>query len=733
MHYILRQRNKTLFLICSVILIMFKPITVEAQLVKDVTIDAFADSYEVTIHFEYLIRYRSHTPLEASDYLWIEIRPVDFNRLESERTMLSWDRETGIPLKELMYEGEDTKHPKMTFVFTKKVEYEVRSSVDLRSLIVTVKTKVSHLPEEVKEDIPDEIEKEVFEEIGKGLPVKKEALEDEEEGVPSEGLVTIRKGNLDKLMAEAKTAMTERNYSRAVQVYTKILRTAGGDIKKQAQEYRGLARERNNQLAHAKSEYKKYLKEYPEGPDAERVRQRLAGLVTAAKKPKKQIVEVKRSRKIVEKPKWKMRHYGNISQFFSRNQTFEEDGETRVNRNDLNTNIDLNSRLSSEGYDIRAKYRGDYRTSFMPDEATQGSLSELSFEIRHKKSDLYGKIGRQSRTSGGVLGRFDGAHISYDITPEIVINGTYGFPVASTKQIGVETKRKFVGVSVDLGTFNEHWDYSCFFINQDNNGVTDRRAIGGEVRYFDPKKSFFTLLDYDIFFDELNIFLFNGNWTLPSKTTLNLMYDYRRSPLLTTNNAIQGQGVEELDDLFDRFTDDELKTLAEDRSAISKSVTFGVTQELTDNAQLTGDFTISRLEGTVASGGVDTVPGTGNDYYCSMQLINNNVFFENNSIVNSLRYSDTSTNNTYTYSFNARIPFTKKFRIIPKYRMDYRLKKGSNDKRLRMRPTMRMDYRFKKFMRFEVEGGVEWRNDYASGISSKSMEAFISAGYRMNF
>ncbi len=733
MHYILRQKIKVSFFMCFVMLIMFKPITAEARLVKDVTIDTLADGYEVTIHFEFLIRYRSHTPLEASDYLWIEMRPVNFNRLESERTMLSWDRETGIPLKELLYEGEDPKHPKMTFVFTKKVEYEVRSSVDLRSLIVTVKTKVSPLPEEVKEDIPEEIEKEVFEEIEKGLPEEKEALEDEVERIPSEELVTIREDNLDKLMAEAKTAMIEHNYSRAVQIYTKILRTAGGDIKKQAQEYLGLARERNNQLAHAKSEYKKYLKEYPEGPDAERVRQRLAGLVTAAKKPKEQIVEVKRPKKIVEKPKWKMRYYGNVSQFFSRNQTFQEDGETQVNRNDLDTNLDLNSILASEGYDIRTKYTGSYQTGFMPDEATLGSLSALSIEIRHKKSGLYGKIGRQSRTSGGVLGRFDGTHISYDITPEIVINGTYGFPVESTKQMEVKTERKFIGVSADFGTFNEHWDYSVFFIDQGNSGVTDRRAIGGEVSYFDPEKSFFTLLDYDIFFKELNIFLFNGNWTLPSKTTLNLMFDYRRSPLFTTNNAIQGQGVEELDDLLDKFTDDELKTLAEDRSAISKSVTFGVTQELNDDVQLTGDFTISRLEGTVASGGVDAVPGTGNEYYCSMQLISNNVFFENDSIINGLRYSDTIRNNTYTYDFSARFPFTKKFRIVPKYRMDYRDKKGSDDKRLRLRPAMRMDYRFKKSVRFEVEGGVEWRNDYASGISSKSMEAFISAGYRINF
>ena len=167
-------------------------------------------------------------------------------------------------------------------------------------------------------------------------------------------------------------------------------------------------------------------------------------------------------------------------------------------------------------------------------------MSALSFEVRHKKSDLYSKIGRQSRNSGGVLGRFDGAHISYDISPEVVINGVFGFPVESTKKTNVETEKKFYGVSADFGTFNEHWDYTAFFITQDNRGMTDRCAIGGEVRYFDPKKSFFTLKDYDVFFNAMNIFLFNGNWTLPSKTTLNLMCDYRRSPLLMANNAIKG-------------------------------------------------------------------------------------------------------------------------------------------------------------------------------------------------
>ena len=46
-----------------------------------------------------------------------------------------------------------------------------------------------------------------------------------------------------------------------------------------------MARERKGQLAQARLEYTTYLAEFPDGPDAERVQQRLAGL--AADEPRR--------------------------------------------------------------------------------------------------------------------------------------------------------------------------------------------------------------------------------------------------------------------------------------------------------------------------------------------------------------------------------------------------------------------------------------------------------------
>ena len=736
MHYILRQGSKALFFTCFYMLVVFNPITTEASLIDDVTIDKLADGYDVTIHFESLFRYQSHTPTRASNLFRIELVPVNLNRLDGmaidslkERRELGWNRRTGIPLKDITYEGGDPEHPQMTFVFTKEVEFAVRGSADLRSLIISVKTNMATQTNGVEDAFTEGNKVKLDEKIIGGSSV----IEKDIEAVVSDKIDVILEKDDDNLMEMAKVEMTEGNYRRAVQLYTKILGTAEGEIKKQAQELLGFARERNDQFAHAKSEYKKYLKDYPEGPDAVRVRQRLAGLVTAAMKPKERTVEVKRPKKIVEKQRWRIRNYGSYSNFFYRNQTSQEGSETKVNRNDVLTNYNFNSRWMNEDYDIRYKYSARHQNVFSRDKQSQVQLSALSFEVRHKESGLYGKIGRQSRTSGGVLGRFDGAHISYDISPKVVINGVFGFPVENTKKTNVETEKRVYGVSADFGTFNKHWDYTAFFVTQDNRGMIDRCAIGGEVRYFDPKKSFFSLIDYDVFFNAINIFLFNGHWILPSKTTLNLMLDYRRSPLLMTNNSIQGQGVKAIDGLFGRFTDDELKALAEDRSAVSKTFTFGVTQQISDNIQLIGDFTVSRLEGTVASGGVSAMPGAGNEYYYSLQLNASNVFFENNSIINGLRYSDTSTRNTYTYNFSARIPVNRKLRIIPKFRMDYREEKGNDDNRLTMNPKLRIDYRLKKWVRLEVECGAKWTDNYSSGISSKSTETFVTAGYRVTF
>jgi tetratricopeptide (TPR) repeat protein len=708
------QNISIVFLILSGILV---PTSVLARVIEDVHVQPQPDGYEIVVDFLFPVRYQSHTPPGSSKELRVNLRPVNFSKLTAqevdllrERFTLAWDYATGVPLQEIIFEGGDPEQPQIIMTFTEEVSFEVRGDADLRALIVSIKRKAPVTSQE------EEVKTGSFPEIKTPTPI-----------VPEEK-------KLADLMEEAGASIKDGQYDRAIQLYTKIINVSKGPLQQQAREFLGLAREKNGQMAHAKSEYERYLEQYPTGPDADRVRQRLAGLVTAAKLPKKPLREVKPIAKIEEKlKKWDTRVFGSLSEFYSRDQTTPEGGQTQVNRSSFNTDMDLNAQWRNQRYDMRFQATGGHEETLLKEQESENQLSNLSFEARKRESGLYGKFGRQSRNSGGVLGRFDGAHLAYDVLPRITVNSVVGFPVASSREMDIEKDKKLYGVSFDLGTFKDKWDLTTFFITQENHGFTDRRAIGTEVRYFDPKKSFFNLVDYDIFFKKLNIFLFNGQLTVLPKTVLNFILDYRQSPLLTTENAIQGQGVTDVSDLESTFSKDQIFQLAEDRAAVSKSMTAGLTHDVKEDMQWTGEVTLTEVEGTVSSGGVDASPGTGVDVAYLTQLIFSNVVLENDTVITALRYSDTANYNTYTVNLNGRFPVTRKIRLNPKVRVDFRDTKISDENRVSVRPVLRTDYQLRKWMRCEVEGGVEWVDEGASESSQTAVETFVTMGARINF
>ena len=51
---------------------------------------------------------------------------------------------------------------------------------------------------------------------------------------------------------------------------------------------------------------------------------------------------------------------------------------------------------------------------------------------------------------------------------------------------------------------------SFFYVEQDSDGLLDRRAVGTEVRYFKGGTSLFSLLDYDTSFKEWNVTMRNN-------------------------------------------------------------------------------------------------------------------------------------------------------------------------------------------------------------------------------
>ncbi len=531
-----------------------------------------------------------------------------------------------------------------------------------------------------------------------------------------------------ELLARARESMTAGDHRRAIRFLTALTEDAEHGHSREALELLGVARERNGQLAQANAVYRQYLARYPEGEASDRVRQRVAGLETATDAPREPLRAAERRAGDAE---WE--YFGSLSQYY-RQQRVDSDlaGDETV-LSELDSQLVAGARYRGADYDMRAQFTGGYAKDFLDDGDDEGRISELYFDWLDRQRGISLRGGRQRHNTSGTLGRFDGILGGYRLDPQVRINVVLGRPVQSSSDTFINDDQQFYGVSADLGTFNEHWDFSLFIIEQETEGETDRRAVGGEVRYFDNSRSLFSALDYDILFDELNTLLVLGNWTFDDNTTAYLNIDYRNTPTLVLRNALIGQQVNSLAELAALLNIEEIRELARSRTQRARLFSLGGSRPLAEDLQVSVDFTISNLQESDASGGVDPLPGTDDEYYYNARLIRSNMLKDGDIGIIGLQYADGDAFDTFSVDLNSRYPANNGWRFNPRLRVS--LRNGDDDsQRLTFAPLLRSEYRLRRQLAFELELGADWHQDEdAAGIESNTTEYHFSLGYRWDF
>ncbi len=533
---------------------------------------------------------------------------------------------------------------------------------------------------------------------------------------------------LQALMELARKSMVAEDYASAISVYTKVFQYGFDPYRQEALEYIGLAREKNGQIAHAKAEYDRYLEMYPDGDGATRVDQRLQGLITAVSKPQEKLREAKPD----DNAGWDV--FGSYSQYYRRNQiTFDDGRDDVVNLSGLFNDVDVNLRRRSTQYDVRMRLTGDFLYNFETQDAgSDGAITSAFVDINALEHNWSMRLGRQSRSTGGVLGRFDGLLAAYAVTDRIRVNGLVGYPVLSSRD-GVNQDRTVRGLGLELGTYGDAWDFFPYYVEQNINGLSDRQAVGLETHYFRPNLTILTLIDYDISYNELNNFYFFGSWTLPNRLSLNATADYRKSPILTTYNALIGQPFFSFEELATVFLEDELRQLAVDRTAESHMVSLGLVYPIGQFLQVYADVTATELTDTIGSGGVAPTPGTDMEIYYSTQFVASNIIGSGSSLILALRQADGTTTDTTSISLNGRFPAFNSWRINPRFRADRRTNSMNELEQWIYLPSIRVDYRPGRTWTMEVEAGYEI-NDLQTMIGDNdSSSYYFSLGYRAIF
>jgi len=535
---------------------------------------------------------------------------------------------------------------------------------------------------------------------------------------------------VDLLMEEARQTLVAGDRSRAIQIYTKILQMPENSRQPEAQEYLALAREKNGQIAHAKAEYQRYLSMYPNGDGAARVAQRLAALLATGRQAGS--ASGQSNSKVAKQSAWRMQTF--FSQYYRRDANQQNEQEEIISQSALYSDVNFDARRRGERFDFSSRISAGYRSDFLDEEVGSGNDSRISYayaDLADAKTGWRGRLGRQSRNSGGVLGRFDGLNVGYQASERLLLNAVVGKPAYSASN-SVDPSRSFFGTSLNFGPILENLDLGLFYIDQEIEGIQDRQAAGAEFRYFGSNQSLWGMIDYDLAFGELSSAFLQGSWRLPSRLSIHGVVDRRGSPFLSTSNAIIGQPVTSFDELAVIFSEDELLQLSQDRTPISTTFTVGLSYPISTKWQINADASQSTIEETPASGGVLSTPGASYSYY-STSLIASSLFKEGDVTIFGARYSDSDTTKVMSLTVDSRYPIGRTWRLNPRLRVDRRQRLADSSYEWLYTPGLRIQYRRSQKLRIEFEVGKQFSQRETVDVDLDRESYFINLGYQVFF
>jgi hypothetical protein len=538
---------------------------------------------------------------------------------------------------------------------------------------------------------------------------------------------------VDALMEEARKTVIAGDTSRAIQIYTKILQLPEHPRHPEAQEYLALAREKKGQTAHAKAEYQRYLSLYPDSEGAARVNQRLAALLANNRRASQPAGTVdSQGGRVARLSDWRILTY--FSQYYRRHANQQNDQSEVISQSALYSDLNFDARRRGERFDFSSRISSGYRNDFLDEATKSGDVLRVSYayaDLADAVTGLRARIGRQSRNTGGVLGRFDGLNLGYELNEQFLFNAVYGKPAYSASD-GVDSTRTFYGASVNYRPPLEGMELGLFYIQQDIEGIDDRQAVGGEFRYFGDRQSLWGLVDYDTSYNQLGSAFLQGSWRFASRSSLHGSYDRRHSPFLSAGNALIGQPVLEFSDLLELYPVEEIRQFGLDRSPTSTTYTLGLSHSLTPKLQMNVDVNQSRVEATPASGGVLATPANEYNFY-SASVVASSLLIEGDVSIVTVRYSDSGTARVSSVSLDSRFPIGRTWRINPRLRVDRRERLTNDSNEWLYTPGIRVQYRRNRKFRIEFEAGKQFSQQDLIGVDLDRESYFINLGYQAFF
>lgn len=783
------MKIKDLFrLVCTCVVLVFLsslPSIASAEIIDDITVHSDANGeVDLVVKFAFQIQYLRNFPQAKTPYSAIYFNPLssvpaaDWQNYESHRA----------PPSDLI---QDVTVTTMDKVSGPTVQLKLKRPGDIsaslgkngQSLVIHIKPNVTSLPVPAiaaapvapsgditapKVVLPASAEKAVhiplggkdalpnFPDIDQPAPQPVQAGTQPTESPTLGEQITKANNQAATLMIQGGNALLTGQTFIAIDAFNGVLKLQPNKYSEDAQFWIGIAKERGALLPKAILEYNAYLKLYPSGKGSQWVKDRLAvlkasqpGLFSATSTPFVNTPPVQNTEfQYSEFGSLSMEGYLGASQSTTLATVGTTQTPTTVSSTDqksVMTNINMTARANNNEYDNRLVFQDYYAANYLPGQANTSRVGAAFYELKDRLQNYSVKIGRQSGMGGGVLGRFDGIAAGYGITPDYKVNVVAG----QLSDVTLDEQPKFKGASLDFG-IRSPLGGSAYYIDQSVYGITDRRAVGGNLRYFEPSFNIMSMLDYDLLFMAPNFMTVQGTVNGGGKgNDYNFILDRRRSPILDLRNAVNGSTVTFNSLLQTGFATSDLVGWANQRTTTTSMAGVGMVNHLNEKWNTGTDVSYSITDALAASGQVDpttnicidvmvgcvpATPSSGPAWSFSQRLTGIGIFQPRDVNNFSVNYTKTMTSTGEGFQFSNHSELSEKMTLDTNMSLGHQTD-NTGGKSDNFSPSERVSYRLKNNITLDSQIGLTWSNTSNSTLqtSSRTFQDFLSFGFRFDF
>lgn len=564
-----------------------------------------------------------------------------------------------------------------------------------------------------------------------------------------------------QMLAAATQAYQAKQWDAAEQALAQLFDLPANPVQADAQELMGMMRQAQGDDGRARAEYQAYLKLYPTGSGADRVKGRLAALQSSSGKATNATASADKSEDGTPTVEASISQYYYGGQSTVATQAIRDTDGTPLSPDQidqsrtspisstdqklLTTNTDITWRSRNDEREIRAVVRDQYDYNMIgADQLGDKSRSRNRMSnayIDYKQltgGRLTGRLGRQSAMWGGE-GRYDGVSTSYSFPHKLKTSFALGVP---TDTLGA-SQRYFVGAALDADALTSNMSGSLFMLQRMIDGEVDRRAVGADLRYYTQNASLMASSDYDILFKKLNSVSLMGMYLGPGNTTANVLLE-RRSQLPASLGQtlffqfpeLVGIVPQTIDDLTSRgYTVDQLRDLVRLNTSYSTHALASVSKPLTPHWQMGADIDFRRF-GDIAPNPVLLTgqKASAPQRTLGMQLIGTNLYSARDTSVLAVSIMNSSDVKTKSFSINNMSFLHEYWQIEPSVRWQRTVvfdhTTGINIYIQSWGPEIKLLYKPKPFI--ELESNLTYDNSKTEGITNldRSKRFSYYLGYR---